>query len=79
MTKEQILEIDPDFQQLIDAVLRHNESGVYTYWYEVWGKVVKPMNDLLCVTRWKAKDDRLKSHTAYDSMSAILESLTTLK
>lgn len=78
MTKEQILAIDLNFQNLIDLVVRNNTSGTYKYWHEVW-VTVKNMNTQLEICGWDAQDERLRTHTAYNDMQRILEGMTTLK
>lgn len=78
MTKEQILAIDPDFQMLIDLVVRHNTSGAYESWHQVWHDV-KKMNERMRICGWDAKHDELLNHQSYDSMCSILESYSTLK
>lgn len=78
MTQEEILAIDPNFQKLIDIVLRNNTSGTYTHWYQVW-ETVKATNKQLKICGWDAQDPRLRTHTAYDYMQIILERMTTLK
>lgn len=79
MTKEEILELDADFQLLIDEVLRTNTSGEFTYWHEVWSRRIKPMNSRLMVCGWGSKHGRLESSGCYEDMQRELEKLSTLK
>jgi len=79
MTNQDILLMDIDFQKLMDAVVKHNTSGLYTHWHEVWSRVIKPLNDTLKVCGFGAKNSKLDSYQTYEDMQRGLECLTTLK
>lgn len=77
MTEKHILEIEPNFQKLINCVKINNTSKTFIYWHELWSSTLKPLNDQLGICGYKAKDIRLID--AYEDMVMILEGYTTLK
>lgn len=79
MTREEITAIDPDFEKLVQCVLINNSGKTHKYWHDLWGQTIKPMNEQYRICGWSAKQEELRTHTAYEDMSRILEQLTTLK
>lgn len=78
MTKEEILELDPRFQQLVNLVLHYNETGFYSSWAQLWMRMIKPMNQAKEICGFGARVPKLRNNRAYESMVYILENMCTL-